>query len=79
MPAVYYAVQKGYVKMVKVLCKHGADVDTKAELVAWDDTPLTIAVQHANLQMVRALCERGANVNAICDPPPQNEAEVGLY
>ena len=64
VPPVYYATLNGQVKMVRALCKHGADVDQKRNPHGWGHTPLTIAVHRSNLEMVTALCEQGANVNA---------------
>ena len=64
MPAIYHAVLYGHVRMVRTLCKYGADVDQKSGQGAMFQTPLSIAVHSANLEMVIALCEGGANVNA---------------
>ena len=59
--ALTLAVKNNHYEMVKLLLKHGADIDA----LDWHfDTPLIIALENNNLAMAIILINRGANINA---------------
>jgi ankyrin repeat protein len=62
---MFETVQTGHLEIVKVLIKHGADVDKpKTDVGA---TPLLIAAQKGHLEIVKVLLENGANIDKSTD------------
>ncbi len=61
MTPLYYASDRGKMKVAQVLIKHGADVNSPRNV---DWCPLHAASSEGHLEISRLLIESGANVNA---------------
>jgi ankyrin repeat protein len=61
--SVYNAIQNNQEKLVDMLLKAGADINTGSE----DSTPLLLAIQRQNWRLVRKLLHAGANLNKKCN------------
>ena len=57
----YFAIQKGYLDIIKYLAAHGADVHDRG------DYPLRIASENGHLDIVKYLVEQGADVHVDYD------------
>lgn len=60
--ALWLAASADHLEVVKLLLKHGADIEVRNSLMGW--TPLHIAAYNGHADMVQALVSAGANVDA---------------
>ncbi|CAM1510523.1 Fc.00g008580.m01.CDS01 [Cosmosporella sp. VM-42] len=62
--ALFYAVEKGHVRIARKLLDYGCDVDSD---LPEGDTPLLAALDRgaSSLELVKLLCDRGADVSRI--------------
>lgn len=71
-PVLIWAVQEGYLEIVKLLIKAGASTERKDD---YGFTPLDQAVGQSNFQMVRILLKYGAKVSGrTCNGTPLHTA-----
>lgn len=62
---IHFAVRHNALDTVRVLLRHGTDVDTKSPGLA--KTPLFFAAFNGNVEMIKLLVDRGADANAVDD------------
>ena len=62
MTTLHKAASKGYIEIVKLLIKHGADVNGRSYL---ENSPLHISAMYGRPEVAIFLLENGANVNAM--------------
>ena len=85
--ALVYAIEVGYVKVVRVLAEMGADVNAQAPdcLSSFCNTePIYMAIEHDHLEdedrieMLRILIEHGADVNSLYEEEKFDPEELDL-
>lgn len=75
---LFHAIEKGHADIVKMLIKHGVDVNVKRTKDNSNETPLHLAARSSTLEIVTLLLKNGAEVNAKCNEYLEDEHRDAL-